>query len=201
MLLFELCFWGLQSWGCAHTAFAGLTSALGREFVVVFSPWKHQQCLPQLQGYRDLKLWLSLWHWCLHASCLPSLVENGSDDSFLTWLFLFSSPSYPGRENCLQASGVAEISPPSSLCPGGGGNVCVVGKRRGQLCCLLCFGDPHFCWSCSTRGQPGICCRVMKGTLGRRIGQQACCKQRETLAKEVSETCVSLLVEQLSVLF
>lgn len=82
-------------------------------------------------------------------------------------------------------------------------DVCVVGNRRGQLCFLLCLGDPLWpfllelqCW----RGA-GVCCRVMKGTLVWQIGWQACCKKRETLAKDISKTCVSVLVEQLSVLF
>lgn len=89
---------------------------------LLWSPGEHQQCLPQLQGHRDLKLWLSCWHWCVqHASCLLSLVEKGSDDSFLTWSFLFSNPSHPEWKNCLQASGVAEISPlaTSGLVEGG----------------------------------------------------------------------------------
>lgn len=51
----------------------------------------------------------------------PSLLENGSNDSFLKWSFLFSNPSHPERESCLQGSGVTEISPfaPCALVEGG----------------------------------------------------------------------------------
>lgn len=145
------------------------------------SLWEHQQCLPQLQGYRDPKLWLSCWHQYVHASCPPNLVENGSDNSFLTWSFLFSSPGHPERDAYKPLE--SQKSPPFLPLSQRREDLCLVGNRRGQLWCLLCFGDPLFCWTCSARGELGLCCRVAKDMLGQRIGQRACCKKKGDFGK------------------
>lgn len=189
----------LRSWGWAHTAFAVLTSAFGRELAVVLSPQEHHQCLSQLQGLRDLKLWLSCWHWCVHASYIPSLLENGSDGSFLKWSFLLSNPSHPERENCLQGSGVAEISPfpPCALVEG----AWVSGGKKGAADVPWWPSQASSAGAAAAEGSWEAVAEWWRALLPDGLTSDILTKKGETSAKDISELCVSLLVEQLGMLF
>lgn len=133
-----LCLW---SWGWARTAFAVLTSALGREFAVLFSPQEHQKCLSQLQGYRDLKLWLICWHQCVHASSHPACSKTALMTHFSNGHFYLAIPVILKEKAACKALELQK-SPPLFPVLWWREDECLVGRRRGQLCCLICLGDP-----------------------------------------------------------
>lgn len=119
-----------------------LTSVLGREVPVVLSPQEHQQCLSQLQGYRDLKLGLSCCHQCVQASCTPSLPENDSDDSKFSIGHFYLAILVTLKEKTACKSLELQKFPPLLPVLWQREDECLVGRRRGQLSCMRYFGDP-----------------------------------------------------------